>query len=103
MSYAVTLRRREIAVRSALGATRRDILGMVLGTGVKVTVVGVLTGAVASVFASRTLAGMVFGVDPFDPLTFAASAALLSAVAVVACYRPALAAASVDPLTVLRQ
>jgi uncharacterized membrane protein len=67
-----------------------------------VTVAGISLGLIAAVFATRTIAGLMFGVDRLDPVTFAGVAVLLAAVALLACYRPARAAATVDPMTLLR-
>lgn len=102
MSYAVAQRRRELAVRGALGASRRDIVRLVFGGALKVTLAGVVAGVFAAMLASRAIAGFVFGVSVLDPVTFAAAGLLLAAVALSACYPPARAAASVDPLQVLR-
>jgi predicted permease len=102
MSYAIAQRRREMAVRSALGASRPDIVRLVLRGAVAVTIAGVLAGVFAASLASRAIAGMVFGVSVADPITFVTAGMLLAAVALAACYPPARAAASVDPMAVLR-
>ena len=102
LSYAVSQRLREIGVRMALGAQRADVLGMVIGRGMRLTLMGVAIGAAGGLFASRALGRLLYGVAPTDPITFAAVAGLLVLVALVAVYVPALRATRVDPITVLR-
>jgi predicted permease len=102
MSYAVAQRRREMAVRSAVGASRPAIVRLIVGGAVKVTLAGVVAGTIAAAFASRAIAGFVFGVSAADPVTFLIAGVLLTAVALAACIPPARAAASVDPIQVLR-
>ena len=103
MSYAVSQRRREMAVRAALGADRGDLLRLVLESGLRVTAVGLAGGVIAAILAARALSSFLFGIAPADPGTLAAVAAALAAVSLAACYRPAHIAASVDPMTVLRR
>jgi predicted permease len=103
MSYAVSQRRREMAVRAALGAARRDIVRLVLGSGLRITAFGLAGGLVAAILAARALGSFLFEVEPADPLTLAAVALTLVAVSLAACYRPARLAASTDPMTVLRR
>jgi predicted permease len=103
MSYTVSQRQREMAVRSALGAGRRDIFRLVLGSALSVTAIGILAGLAASLAATRALASFVFGVSPTDPLTLSAVAVFLTLVSLGACYRPARKAATVDPMSLLRQ
>jgi len=102
LSYMVTERRREIGIRMALGADRASVLRMVLTQGLRLTLAGVLVGLSAAFALSRLIASLLFGVTPTDPLTIAAVVALISLVAVVACYLPALGATRVDPMLVLR-
>ena len=103
MSYAVSQRRREMAVRAALGAERRDIAWLVLSSGLRITTIGIVAGVVAAAFATRAIRSFLFGVAPADPATLAFVAVALAAVSLVACYRPARLAASADPMTVLRR
>jgi putative ABC transport system permease protein len=102
LSYAVNQRLREIGVRMALGARRSDVLGLVIGSGMRLTLVGVAIGAAGGLLASRALGRLLYGVTATDPLTFAAVAGLLAVVALIAIYFPAARATRVDPMTVLR-
>ena len=102
LSYAVNQRMREIGVRMALGAGRSHVLGLVIGGGMRLTLVGVALGAAGGLLASRALGRLLYGVTATDPLTFAAVAGLLALVALVAVYFPAARATRVDPMTVLR-
>jgi ABC-type antimicrobial peptide transport system permease subunit len=102
LSYMVTERRREIGIRMALGADRASVLRLVLGQGLKLTVIGVGLGLAAAFGMNRVLTSLLFGVKPSDPLTITAVVTLISAVALVACYLPARVATCVDPMIVLR-
>lgn len=90
------------ADRSALGASRVDLLRLVFRGAIKVTVAGVVAGAAAAMFATRAIAGMVFGVSAFDPWNLAGAGLLLAIVALASCYPPARSAAAVDPMQLLR-
>ncbi len=103
IAYTVSQQRQELGIRLALGAAPAAVLRMVLLEGLRLTTIGVACGIVAAVATARLLSGLLFGVGPNDPLTFAAIALLLAAVALAACWIPARRAASVDPLTALRQ
>ncbi len=102
LSYSVSERRREIGIHMALGATRRNVLGMVLGQGFRLTLAGLLAGVAASFGLTRLLQAQLFNVKPSDPATMAAVTAFIAGVAVVACYIPATRATRVDPMVVLR-
>ncbi len=102
ISYIVSQRTREIGVRMALGAGRRDVRAMVLRQGMVLAVVGVVVGLVAAVGLTRVMSSLLYGVEPTDPITLAAVAALLTAVALVASYLPARRASRTDPLEALR-
>jgi putative ABC transport system permease protein len=102
MSYSVEQRTHEIGVRTALGATRTDILGLIVGQGFRLTVFGILAGIAGALALSRFMANMLFGVTERDPFTFVAVPLLLSAVALFACYIPGRRAAKVDPMVALR-
>jgi predicted permease len=101
MAYLVTQRRREFGIRLALGAAGRDILGVVLGHGLRLVVVGLVLGIAAAAALSRLLEALLFGVTTTDPAS-AMAVALLAAVAVLACLVPALRATRVDPVIALR-
>ena len=102
ISYIVSHRTREIGVRMALGADRRDVRRMVLRQGMILAGIGVVVGLVAAVGVTRILSSQLYGVEATDPMTFAAVAALLTAVALVATYLPAVRASRTDPLVALR-
>ena len=105
MAYAVSQRTQEIGIRMALGADRRKVLMMIVRQGMTLTVIGIaigLGGAFVLMKYLESLTGLLFGVEARDPLTFAVIAALLGAVALLACLVPARRATKVDPLTALR-
>jgi putative ABC transport system permease protein len=102
MAYSVTQRRTEIGIRMALGATREDILRLVLRRGSALAFTGAAIGLLSSMAASRLLSSMLFAVSPKDPTTFFAVAVLLLSVALAACYVPARRATKIEPMVALR-
>ena len=102
LSGSVVERTREMGVRAALGASRGDIVSLVLRQGLWLTALGVTVGLAAATFATRALATLLFGVSRLDPVTYIGVVALLAVTAVVACAVPAWRAARVDPVTTLR-
>ncbi len=103
LSFHVTRRTHELGVRMALGAPRRHVLGLMLTMGGRLVLVGLAIGIAASLASTRLLRSQLFGVQPADPIAYAAVAILLGVVALVACYIPARRAAGVDPMVALRQ
>ena len=102
MSYAAARRAREIAIRIALGARQQDTLRLLLGHGVRLIAAGLILGGAAAAGLTRALKGLLYQVTPADPLTFAAVAAILGAVAAAACFAPAWRALSINPIRALR-
>lgn len=102
MAYSVSRRTREIGVRVALGARSRDVLGMILGQGLRTILIGIAIGLAGSLLLTRTLQSMLFGVTATDPLTFAGVILILVMTALLACYLPARRAAKIDPMAALR-
>jgi len=102
LSGSVAERTRELGVRAALGASRRDILALVLGQGLALTLVGSTAGLVGAAAASRALATLLFGVSRLDPATYAAVVVVLGGVSALACSVPAWRASRVDPAITLR-
>jgi ABC-type antimicrobial peptide transport system permease subunit len=102
MAYRTQLRTHEIGIRVALGASRPDVLGLVLKQGLRLTAIGVLLGLGLSLLLTRFLRGLLFGVSAMDPLTVLAVTALLFLIAVVASYLPGLKAMRTDPVAAIR-
>jgi putative ABC transport system permease protein len=102
MSYSVAQRTHELGIRIALGANRSDILKLVLGQGLRISLVGLVVGLAIALGVTRVIAAMLYGVKPTDPVTFGGVSVLLTAVALLASYLPARRAAKVEPLVALR-
>ena len=102
ISYVVAQRTQEIGIRMAMGARRVDVVRMVARQGLRLITIGLLCGAAGALAATRALSAMLFGVRPFDLLTFAATALLLLSIGMLAIYVPAARAAKVDPMVALR-
>ena len=102
IAYAVTQRTREIGIRLALGAAPRSVMSLVVRSGMKLTAAGVIVGAAAAAGSTRVLGGMLYGVRPGDPTTFAAIVTLIVVIALTACYVPARRAAGIDATEALR-
>jgi len=102
IAYSVAERTGEMGIRMALGATRGDILGMIVGHGLTLALAGLATGAVAALALTRLMSGLLFQVSAADPASFGASALLFTAIAALASYLPARRATRVDPTEALR-
>jgi len=103
ISYTVAQRTHELGVRAALGASANALLGLVVRNGMTLTLIGLVVGFGGAIGLTRLLGTLLFGVGPRDPLTLGVSAAILAAVALLACYVPARRAARMDPLVALRE
>jgi putative ABC transport system permease protein len=102
MAYVIALRTQEIGIRVALGASRADVLRLALSHGMSLALGGLLAGLGVAFGVSQLFASMLFSIRPADPFTFGTVAALLFAVAFLACYIPARRAMRVDPMVALR-
>jgi ABC-type antimicrobial peptide transport system permease subunit len=102
LSFAVAQRTREIGVRMALGAQRKDVLALVVGHGLKLALLGLALGLVAAWAMTRFIANLLYGVTATDPLVFIGVSSLLLLVAMLASWLPARRATEIDPITVLR-
>ena len=102
LSLSVTSRRRELAIRSAVGAQQKDIRKLIFGEGLRLIAVGVLAGVALALLLSRVLGAFLYEVQPGDPATFAAVGALFVGVALLACWVPVRRAERVDPVEALR-
>jgi putative ABC transport system permease protein len=102
LSYAVSQRTQELGIRIALGASRREILALTVGHGLRLVAVGVVAGVVAAAGATRVIATLLYDVSPTDPISFAAVIGILGGVGLLASYIPARRALTIDPVTALR-
>ena len=102
IAYVVAQRRREVGIRMALGAAAGEVQRLFLRHGVRIAAIGLAFGAIAAAVLMRLLGSLLFGVSPFDPLTYGASIALLGLIALVATWLPARQATRVDPSIALR-
>ena len=102
LSYSMSRRTSEIGLRVALGATRSDILRMAIAQGMRPATIGIVVGAAGAAWLTRYFATLLFGIKPFDPLTYAGVAVLLAATALAACYVPGHRAMRIDPAVALR-
>jgi ABC-type antimicrobial peptide transport system permease subunit len=101
-SYSVSQRTREIGIRMALGAERRDVLRLILSNGIKLAFIGVVLGLIAALALTRVASSLLFGIAPSYVFTFGLIAMALTLVSLIACYIPARRAANTDPLIALR-
>jgi ABC-type antimicrobial peptide transport system permease subunit len=102
MAYSVARRRHEFGVRLALGAEPARVVGEVMGEGLRLAAAGVVIGILAALAASRLLATQLYGVRPHDPLSYAATVAVLTIAVLIACFIPARRATSISPMDALR-
>jgi ABC-type antimicrobial peptide transport system permease subunit len=102
IAYAVTQRTRELGLRVALGADSTAVARLIVGDGLKLTLIGVSVGLIGAVATSRALDSMLYGVTASDPVSFAAIATLLGAIALIASYVPTRRALRIDPVEALR-
>jgi putative ABC transport system permease protein len=102
ISYSVAERTGEIGIRGALGASRGNVLGLILGHGIKMTVMGLALGLLGALGLTRLMATLLFGVGAWDPVTIASVTVVLVSVGLLACYIPARRATKVDPMVALR-
>jgi putative ABC transport system permease protein len=103
LSYAVSERTKEIGIHMALGATRGSVLGLILGQGLRLTIVGLIAGLGAALVLTRLLQAQLFNIKPTDPATLGAVTVFIGVVALIACYVPAHRATRVDPMVTLRE
>jgi ABC-type antimicrobial peptide transport system permease subunit len=102
LAFSVSARTNEIGIRMSLGADSRRVQRMILGEGGVLLVIGLVLGVVGAFFAARVIQGLLFGVEPHDPITLIGVAVVMAAIGIVACWIPALRAARIDPAITMR-
>jgi len=102
LAYSVAQRTKEIGLRMALGATTVDVLKLVIGQGLRLTLIGVAVGTVAALALGQFLSSLLYAVKPADPFTFAAVSLVLTAIALAACAIPVRRATRINPMVALR-
>jgi putative ABC transport system permease protein len=102
LSYSIAQRTREIGLRVALGAHRRDVLRLVVGGGARLAILGIAVGIAAALVMTKLMTDLLYGVGATDPVTFGVVTAVLGATSLLACYIPARRAMKVDPIVALR-
>src|SRR6185437_12828727 len=102
LSGTLTARTREIGVRATLGATRGDILGLILSDGTRLTGFGIVIGLCGAAVATRAIAPLLFGTSPLDPIAWVGVIVILAGVSAIACWAPASRASRIDPSITLR-
>ena len=103
VAYSVSRRRREIGIRMALGARQSQVLSSVLGRTLTLCAIGVALGSALTFAAGHLLSAVLYGVSPRDPVTYVTAVALISGVAILACWQPAARAIHIDPACTLRE
>jgi ABC-type antimicrobial peptide transport system permease subunit len=102
VNYSVSRQLPGLGIRLALGAVRRNILRLVLTDGLRFILIGISAGLICSLFATQFISSLIWGVSPFDPVSFAIVAVVLGLIGLAACARPAWRASRIDPMVVLR-
>jgi ABC-type antimicrobial peptide transport system permease subunit len=102
LAFSVSARTHEIGIRMSLGANRARVQRMILGEGGVLLAVGLVVGVAGAFFSARIIEGLLFGVEPHDPMTFIGVAVLMAAIGIGACWIPALRAARIDPAITMR-
>ena len=102
ISYSVSRRMHEMGVRMALGATSSDVLRLVMREGLGLTAAGILLGVGGALLVSRALQGLIYGISAIDPVSYGLAIAVITAAALLGCWRPAAKAASANPVDALR-